>query len=90
VLIKKLAMVTLAVLTVSAIACTRVLPVKLELPNKPSYYHDVSSGVIAIENRGGSIMHFTVTRESMKKLAKNTAMCREYNTTLRKIILTTH
>lgn len=89
-LINKLAMVTLAVLTISSIGCTRVIPVKLELPNKPSYYHDISGGVIAVYDRGGSIMYFKATPEAIKKLAKNKVLCREYSDTLQAIIKTTH
>lgn len=88
-LIKKFQMVILAVLIVNSISCARVIPVKLELPNKPTYHTDISKGVTTIQD-GDQIVHFIVTMESMKKLAKNKAVCREDNDTLRKIIKTTH
>lgn len=89
-LIKKFQMVMLAVLTVSSIACTRVIPVKLNLPDRPSYFTDISPGVRTIEDRAGNVIHFIVEVEAMKKLAKNRALCREDNKVLRQIILTTH
>lgn len=90
VLIKKLHLVILAVLTISSISCTRVIPVKLELPNKPTYYNDISKDVIAVHDRAGKIIYFKASVEAIKKLAKNKVMCREYNETLRSIIKTTH
>jgi len=83
-------MVTLAVLTISSISCTRVIPVKLELPKKPTYYHDISKDVIAIHDRSGQIMYFKASVDAIKKLAKNKAACREYSNTLQAIIKTTH
>ncbi len=89
-LIKKFLMVTLAVLTISSISCTRVIPVKLELPKQPTYYHDISKDVIAVHNRAGQIMYFKASMEAVKKISKNKALCREYSDTLQAIIKTTH
>jgi len=89
-LISKSVMVMLAVLIISSISCTRVIPVKLELPKKPTYYHDISKDVIAIHNRVGKIMYYQASIEAVQKLAKNKIMCREYNDTLQAIIKTTH
>ena len=89
-LIKKLPVVMLAVLTISSIACTRVIPVKLELPKKPTYYHDISKDVIAVHDRSGRIIYFKASVDAIKKLAKNKVMCREYSDTLQAIIKTTH
>lgn len=86
---KKLKTVMLAVLIASLFACTEV-PVRLELPDKPGYYHDISSGVIANRDVKGTLLDYTVSLNSMTKLAKNKALCRESNKVLRAIILTTH
>jgi len=85
-LMKKLEMVMLAALMTS---CTEV-PVRLELPVEPGYYHDISSGVIANRERSGELIDYTVSLNSMVNLAKNKVLCREYSDTLRAIILTTH
>lgn len=89
-LIKKLASVILTLLTISSIACTRVIPVKLELPKKPNYYHNINEGVTAIYDRDNAVLHFKVTVKAMKKLVKNKVLCREDSKTLRAIIKTTH
>jgi len=90
VLKKKLEMVMLALLTISAIGCTQVIPVRLELPEVPSYYHDVSSGITANRDTKGKLLDYSITTHSMVNLAKNKALCREDNSILRAIILTTH
>lgn len=87
--IKKFLRVILAVLIVSSISCTRVIPVKLNLPKEPTYHDDISEGVLAIKD-GVQVVHFIVTLDSMKKLAANKVLCREDSSTLRKIIKTTH
>lgn len=89
-LIKKLAVVMLALLTISSIACARIIPVKLELPKKPTYSHEISKGVEAIYNTTDSLIYYKVTIGSMNRIAKNKALCREDNQTLRSIIKTTH
>lgn len=88
--INKLMLATLAVLTISSIACTRVIPVKLELPKKPIYNDGITNGIIAVYNRTDQIMYYKVSIGSIKKLAKNKALCREDNKTLRAIIKTTY
>lgn len=89
-LIKKFPVVMLAVLMISSISCTRVIPVKLELPNKPTYHNGISEDVIAVYDRSGQIMYFKASVDAIKKLAKNKVMCREYSDTLQAIIKTTH
>lgn len=89
-LIKKLKTVMLAVLIGSSISCTRVIPVKLELPNEPSYFEHIAKGIEVIQDSNGAVKHFIVNVTSMSKLAKNKVMCREDNKTLRAIIQTTH
>lgn len=83
-------MVILAVLIVSAISCTRVIPVKLELPNKPTYSSDASRGFMPIHDRAGNVMYYKVTVDSIRNLAKDRTLCREYSQTLQSIIKTTH
>jgi len=90
VLEKKLKMVTLVLLTVSSISCTRIIPVRLELPKQPIYYNDISKDVIAVKNAHGKTIAYTASVEALSKMAENKTMCREYSDTLRKIILTTH
>ena len=87
---KKLKMVMLVLLTVSSISCTRVIPVRLELPNKPIYNNDISKDVIAVKNARGKTIGYTASVEALSKMAENKVMCREYSDTLRKIIMTTH
>ena len=89
-LMKKSKMVMLAVLIVSSISCTRAIPVKLELPKEPSYYDHISNGIEVIQDDQGAVKHFIVNVKAMSKLAKNKALCREDNKTLRAIIQTTH
>lgn len=89
-LTSKLKVVMLAVLIVSVISCTKTIPVRLELPDEPGYYHDISSGVIVNQKVNGEIIDFNVTLEAMQKLTKNKVLCREYSSTLRQIIKTTH
>jgi len=88
--ILKLKTVMLAALIVSSIACTRVIPVKLELPKEPVYFDHIAEGIEVIQGSDGAVKHFIVTVGSMSKLAKNKVMCREDNKTLRAIIKTTH
>jgi len=86
----KLKTVTLVLLTISFISCAQVVPVKLSLPELPDYEHNISSGIRANRDTKGGVLDFTVSVESMENLAKNKALCREDNTVLRAIILTTH
>ncbi len=86
----KLKMAILALLTISSISCTEVIPVKLELPEMPSYYHGVTDGIVVNRDTKGKLLDYTVSIHSMVKIGKNKAMCREDNTVLRAIILTTH
>lgn len=70
--------------------CTETIPVKLALPDAPDYEHNVASGITPNRDSKGILMDYKVTIESMVKLSKNKALCREDNTILRAIILTTH
>jgi hypothetical protein len=90
VLKKKLKMVTLVLLTISAISCSETIPVKLQLPEMPRYYHNVTDGITVNRDTKGKLIDYSVSIESMLKLGKNKALCREDNTVLRAIILTTH
>ncbi len=83
-------MVTLAALIVSSISCTRSIPVRLELPNKPSYFTDVSTGIVVVKNSRGKVINFIVDLDTMSKIVKNKALCREDNYVLRAIIKSTH
>lgn len=80
----------LAVLIVSSSSCSSIVPVRLELPNEPSYFSDISSQVISVRDQTNKVTHFTITLDGMMKLAKNRVMCREDNKILRQIIKTTH
>lgn len=87
VLKKKFAAVMLALLMTS---CTQIIPVKLNLPEAPNYYHGVTDGIQANRDIRDKLLNYTVSIDAMVKLAKNKALCREDNTVLRAIILTTH
>jgi len=90
VLEKKLKMVILVALIVSSISCTRVIPVRLELPKEPIYNDGISNDTNPIKNAHGKIIGYTVSIEAFSKIAENKIMCREYSNTLRDIIITTH
>lgn len=87
---KKLKTAILLVLMVSSISCTRTIPVRLELPNQPIYNDGISNGLKPILDRGGNVMYYNATVESIQLIGENKALCREYSDTLRKIILTTY
>lgn len=87
---KKLKMVILLVLTVSSISCTRVIPVRLELPSKPIYNDGISKNIMPLKDAHGKLIGYTVSIDALSNLAENKVMCREYSDTLRQIIKTTH
>lgn len=87
---KKLKTAILAILIVSSISCTRTIPIRLELPNKPIYNDGISKDIVAIKNAHGNLIGYTVGVKALSNIAENKVTCREYSDTLRQIILTTH
>jgi len=87
---KRLKMVIFLLLIVSAISCTKTIPVRLELPDKPVYNDGITKDIMAIKNAHGKIISYAVSIKAISKIAENKILCREYSNTLRKIILTTH